>query len=416
MTNIERIAEYIARGCTEVRRLGVEIEHFAVNDRMEQVPYSGGINDILEELSKCYPKKEYSMGELIALCSDEASITIEPAGQIEISIKPCSDIAAIDRIYKRFEDRIAPILSRRGLRLISLGYTPRSRAANEELIPKLRYEFMDRYFRGTGSMGRNMMRATASTQVSIDFSDERDCVKKLRAANLLTPILSLMTDNSPFFEGKPYDGRMLRTTIWNNVDSARCGTVPGLFDDSFGFLRYAEYIYNSPPILIMTENGAVYTGSAPASEIYKDKPLTEDETEHLLSMFFPDARLKRYIEIRPADSMPREYAMGYTALIKALFVNGAMPELPDALGEKDISRAKAELTEKGFDGTIYEMKAYDLAEDILTKAENALSGEDKKYLAPLAAAAREGLSVKEYAAKKGTYNGISAGIQKNGYR
>lgn len=410
MTNTERIAEYIAGGCTDKRQLGVEIEHFAVKDDLSQVPYSGGINDILKGLSVYYPEREYSMGELIALYDDEASITIEPAGQIEISIKPCCQVPDIDRIYKKFLDRAEPILKERGMRLINLGYTPRSNAGSEELIPKTRYELMDKYFKSTGTMGRNMMRATASTQVSIDFSDETDCVKKLRTANLLTPVFSLMTDNAPFFEGKRCAGRMLRTKIWDNVDPARCGTVPGLFDDDFGFMRYAEYIYNSPPILIMTESGAVYTGSTPASEIFRGRELTDAQTEHLLSMFFPDVRLKRYIEIRPADSMPREYAMGYAALIKAIFVTDAVPCLPDGLGEDDIARAKTELSEKGFEGSIYGMPVSALIDDMLDKAEKALGADDKKHLAPLAAAARKGRSVYEDAAMKGIYNELSAGI------
>ena len=147
MTNTERIAEYIAGGCTDKRQLGVEIEHFAVKDDLSQVPYSGGINDILKGLSVYYPEREYSMGELIALYDDEASITIEPAGQIEISIKPCCQVPDIDRIYKKFLDRAEPILKERGMRLINLGYTPRSNAGSEELIPKTRYELMDKYFK-----------------------------------------------------------------------------------------------------------------------------------------------------------------------------------------------------------------------------------------------------------------------------
>ncbi len=410
MTNTERIAEYIAKGCTSKKQIGVEIEHFAVKEDLSQVSYSGGIRGILNELSEYYPEKEYSLGEIIALYDNEASITIEPAGQIEISIKPCCSIEDIDKIYKKFLSRAEPILSSRGMKLVNLGYTPRSKANDEELIPKTRYEFMDRYFNNTGSMGRNMMRATASTQVSIDFSDESDCVNKLRAANLLTPIFSLITDNSPFFEGNRYSGRMLRTKIWQSVDNARCGTVPGLFADRFGFLKYAEYVYNSPPILILTEKGAVYTGSRPASDIYKGRELHDSEIEHLLSMFFPDTRLKRYIEIRPADSMPHGFAMGYAALIKAIFVKGALPELPEA-NENDIELAKEELLKNGFDGIIYGHPVKKIINDMFEKAEAVLGSKDLQYLTPLASAARSGRTIYEESTRKGIFsNELSAGI------
>ncbi len=48
--------------------------------------------------------------------------------------------------------------------------------------------------------------------------------------------------------------------------------------------------------------------------------MTEEEIEHMLSMVFPDVRLKNYIEIRMADSLPKEEAFAYTALIREYFL------------------------------------------------------------------------------------------------
>ena len=384
LTNTERIAEYIAGGCTGSDRLGVEIEHFVLGRGGAQVTYNSGIQDILNSLAEYYTEKEYSCGELIALCNDEASITIEPAGQLEISIKPCRSVSEIDAIYRAFTERVQPALAKHGFTLAACGYTPRSKAAELELIPKERYAFMDRHFKGTGTSGINMMRATASTQVSVDFSDEADCVRKLRLSSLLAPVLALITDNSPVFEGEPYAGRMLRTRIWQNVDPVRCGTIPCLFDEDMGFLKYAEYVYNSPPILIMTENGAVYTGMRTAAEIYEGRALTEPEIVHLLSMFFPDVRLKRYIEIRPADSLPRPLALGYAALIRSLLIKDALPASDiSGAGTGDIENAKSELMEKGYDGVIYGRPVREITDRIFRNAEAVLSADDAAYLAPL---------------------------------
>lgn len=382
LTNTERIAEYIAGGCTGENRLGVEIEHFVLRRDRTQVTYNSGIQDILNKLSEYYTEKEYSCGELIALYNDEASITIEPAGQLEISIKPCRSIGEIDAIYKKFIRRTEQALSEYGFELANFGYTPHSKAEELELIPKERYAFMDRYFRSTGTNGINMMRATASTQVSVDFADEADCVRKLRTASLLAPVFALITDNSPFFEGIRYSGRMLRTRIWQNVDYDRCGTIPCLFDKDFGFLKYAEYIYNSPAILIMAENGAVYTGPKTAAEIYGEHELTTQEIEHLLSMFFPDVRLKKYIEIRPADSLPDQLAMGYAALIKSLFVKNALPDIC-AAENADIENAKNELIEKGYNGVVYGRPVRDIIGDMFKNALSVLSSAETGYLTPL---------------------------------
>lgn len=403
MTDTQKqIAGYIADGCKEGGSLGVELEHFIVRKDGSQVSYYDGISEILNRLSETYTEKGYSGNELISLYNDEASITIEPAGQLEISIAPCTDIDEIDRIYNNFWVTIKPHLDELGFKLVTLGYTPRSKAEDMRLIPKARYEYMDRYFRTSGRYGKNMMRATASTQISIDFSDEADCVRKIRLANLLTPVIYLITDNSPYFEGAPYNGRMLRSKIWGNVDKDRCGTVPGLFKDDFGFASYAEYITQAPAILISGENGPVYTGSEKIEHIYNGKELTDGEIEHILSMFFPDVRLKRYIEIRPADSMPREYVMGYAALIKALFINSSFV-LRESVNENSINEAKAELAEKGFDGVIYGIPVRNIINNMFEIAFNVLSKSDAKYLKPLADAALNGHSVREAYREKGIY-------------
>lgn len=382
MTNTERIAEYIAKGCKKPGRLGLELEHFIVRRDFTHVSYHGGVKHILERLAEFYPEKEYSGDDLIALYSGEASITIEPAGQLEISVMPCSNVNNIMKIYDRFLERLTPILDEYGFLIINTGYSPRTAAADMELIPKKRYEFMDRYFKSTGSCGINMMRATASTQLSFDYADEQDCINKMRYANILTPVLSLITDNSPVFDGAPYNGRMLRTHIWNNVDSARCGTPPCVFDSDFGFLKYAEYIYDSPAILITENNDTIYTGSTPISEIYKGKELTDDEIEHLLSMFFPDVRLKQYIELRPADSMPKDFAAGYAALIKALFINNDMPDT-SGFAVKDIADAKSELMEKGYRGMIYGTHVVDFIQMMFETAEASLDTKEAALLLPL---------------------------------
>ena len=85
--------------------------------------------------------------------------------------------------------------------------------------------------------------------------------------------------------------------------------------------------------------------------------MTKKEIEHAISMFFPDVRLKNYIEIRMADSMEIASVLAYTALIKACFYQSSIRKQLNAyLGavtEKEIDQAKLSLMENGYDGQVY---------------------------------------------------------------
>lgn len=322
-----------AKGDAPLGSLGVEVEHFVVDaNTMQAVPYEDpargfGVHDVLECLARFYPEKSFGHdGDLIGLSSSEASLSLEPAAQLEISIAPFSSIAAIVEVYERFRSRVDPLLAQHGCRLVCQGYHPAACALELPLIPKQRYHYMNDYFHALGTRAERMMRASASTQVSVDYRDEADAVRKMRVAQALVPVLASLTDNAPIFEGAPATGPLARMGVWRDVDDARCGTVPGLFDEGFGFESYADWVLGTCPIFVTRpaaddpEGPALrsVTGGS-AAEAYADAPMSAADIEHVLSMFWPDVRLKRFVEIRPADSLPVERMAGYAALIKGLF-------------------------------------------------------------------------------------------------
>lgn len=204
--NINVLTNYIAdgsKGCNS-NAVGVELEHFVIDKNGDCVPYINGVENIIEQLAQNFPKHVYSEGFLIGLSCDKYNITLEPGAQIEISIKPTENICEIENIYGEFLSVINPILDKYSYRLTTLGYMPKNKAKDISLIPKKRYEYMNKYFKSVGTRGINMMRGTASAQVSIDFADEKDCVQKFKKANIISPILSLICDNAPVFEGKHF--------------------------------------------------------------------------------------------------------------------------------------------------------------------------------------------------------------------
>lgn len=383
-SNLQTIIGCIKKGCKnrDSRAVGVEIEHFVTDVKTgAAIPYTGGVDAIMRELASSFDERVFSEGFLIGLSNDNYHITLEPGAQLEISIKPTESIDEIRRIYDGFISLVKPILDTHGYRLETYGYLPRGRAGEVTLIPKKRYKFMDAYFKSTGKRGINMMRATASTQVSVDFADERDMVKKFRAANILSPIFALICDNSPVFEQKPFAGNTLRAYIWSDVDNERCGIVPSALDADFSFKKYAEYVCSLPAILIPDGNEMRFTGGERICDIYKNTPISEAEAEHLLSMFFPDVRLKQYIEIRPADSMPIEYVLSYAALIKGVFSSAETFDF--GVNVRDIKKARENIILKGFYADVYDMKAYALAEKVYETAESGLDESEKKLLLPL---------------------------------
>ncbi|MDD3339959.1 MAG: glutamate-cysteine ligase family protein [Lachnospiraceae bacterium] len=387
--NLRLLTEHFEDGCKEncVQKLGVEIEHFIVDAQTrESISYYGpqGVEAVLRKIARFFPKQEiYAREHLIGMYNNDYSISLEPAGQIEISIAPKENISTIRQIYNSFLRILKPVLEEFDYRLVTLGYHPVSIVEDMPLIPKRRYEYMDAYFDETGRCGIHMMRGTASTQVSIDFCSEDDFVLKYRTAYLLAPALKLLTDNTPIFEGEPYMKNMARTYIWNNVDKDRCGMPPGLFDEDFGFRKYAEYLWNMPLILIPGEMHATYTGRKTTKELYEQKPLQQEDIDHILSMCFCDVRLKHYIEIRVADSMPLKYVLGYVALIKGIFFR---KENLTALAEKYpvnqfmIEAATENLQINGFQGDIYGQSVKDFLEYVINLAEECLGYGEKDYL------------------------------------
>ncbi len=341
-----------SRGDALSQNLGVEIEHFVVRtENNKPVPYRGaseegffGVADLLQNLSALYPKKTYGLeGDLIGLASSEASITLEPAAQIEISIAPYESIETILSVYEAFREQVDPFLARHGCKLVAKGYHPSAKALDLPLIPKKRYQFMNDYFQLIGTHGERMMRASASTQVSVDFKDEADAIRKMRLAQALAPILSLITDNSSVFEGAPTTKPLERFNLWRDVDNDRCGSVPGLFNEGYGFAQYTDWLLGTSPIFVtrpaandIQGSKLCWVGKTSAAEAYADAPMSESDIEHVLSMFWPDVRLKRFVEIRPADSLPAAQVAGYAALIKGIFYSDeAMDFLEEKLGVKN---------------------------------------------------------------------------------
>ncbi len=400
--NIKAIVEYFESGCTPAKgAVGIELEHTLVHSDMSPLTYSEphGVQWVLGQLMSEYPEATYDdEGDLLGVARTGEAVTIEPAAQIELSAGPFTSLAAAEKTFQDFERTLERILAPIDARVFTLGYHPTARAQDLELIPKRRYQFMNLYFADIGSFGTCMMRGSASTQISIDYADTADCLRKLRIAYALVPLLSLICDNAPIFEGKPRTHHMVRTQIWRYCDPDRCNLVPKVMDKDFTLRDYAAYILDTPAILVPCEReGWCYT-KATFGEIYAAREMTRADVEHACSMLFNDVRLKTYIEIRPADAMPLPYVIAYAALIKGLFYCdenlSALDNLFADVATIDIENAKSALMEKGYAACVYGTDAAKLADNVMSLAKRGLAPTERSYLEPLCAlvTARETLA------------------------
>lgn len=390
--NLASIISLIKNGEKSLKdlKIGVEIEHIVVDkNTMESVIYYGkeGIEGILQELLLEGYKGNYEGGCLVGLTAENKEIVLESGGQVEIDIKPCETIKEIESIYLSFLNDIIPILEKRNLLLMCIGYHPKTSIENIPLIPGKKYEYMFDYLKGKGEYAHNMMKGTAALRVFIDYKDEYDFTRKFRVANFISPSLYLISDNSPIFEGEIYNKFSLRSLIWANVDKERSGSVPNSFKEDFGYEEYAEYILDASPITIVKDGDFINIGSETVEGLMDKYVFTEKEIKHIMNMVFPDVRVKNCIEIRVGDSLPYPYNLAYITLIKGIFYDDVALEylydFSQRREEEQVEKAKRYMYEKGFGAYFGFKTTYEYILILFDLAKKSLNKEEKEMLKPL---------------------------------
>ncbi|THH34413.1 glutamate--cysteine ligase [Aliishimia ponticola] len=313
----EQLAEYLASGCKPKSewRIGTEHEKFGYcKDTLKPLPFAGArsILTVLEGLRDGHGWEPVTEGDnLIGLTKDGANISLEPGGQLELSGAPLETIhQTCDEVNDHLRD-VKDIADKVGVGFIGLGAAPIWTHEEMPLMPKGRYKLMDAYMDTVGTTGKIMMRRTCTVQVNLDFSSEADMVQKLRVALSLQPVANALFGNSPFFEGKPNGVKSLRGWVWDRIDDARTGMLPFVFEEGFGFESWVEYALNVPMYFVYRDGKYVdalgmsfrdfLEGKLPA--LPGETPTLSDWADHLTTVF-PEARIKKYMEMRGADGGP----------------------------------------------------------------------------------------------------------------
>jgi glutamate--cysteine ligase len=300
----------------EAWRIGTEHEKFVFHtDTLGPVPYEGerGIRALMECLIERYGWEAITEGANIIALKRPAgepggTISLEPGGQFELSGAPVSDLHETAAETQEHLNEVLDVGEDLGIGFLGVGFSPKWTLAETPRMPKERYKIMTRYMPEVGRYGLDMMYRTATIQVNLDFASEADMVKKLRVSLALQPIATALFASSPFREGKPNGFKSLRSEVWRDTDPNRTGMLPFVFEDGMGYERYVDYALGVPMYFVY--RGGRYIDVAGASfqdfldgklaALPGERPTFDDWSDHLTTLF-PEARLKRFLEMRGAD-------------------------------------------------------------------------------------------------------------------
>ena len=430
IASIRQLAEYIAVGCKPRDRFGIGTEHEKFGFRradLKAPPYEpedgqpGSIRDLLRGLEVYDASPILDRGNTIGLTQGQASVSLEPAGQLELSGGIARTLHETVAEFETHFEQVRAVSRDLDLGFSPLGFHPLARREDMPWMPKGRYAIMRRYMPLVGSMGLDMMTRTCTVQVNLDYESEADMRRKLRASLLLQPLATALFANSPFTEGRENGFLSYRAHVWTDTDNQRSGIPAVMLEDGFGFERHAAWLVDSVPMYFVYRGGTYIdvagrsfrdfmNGAIP--ELAGIAPTIGDFADHMTTAF-TDVRLKRFLEMRGADAGRADMMVAQSALWVGLLYDHAALDAALALvrgmGHAGVLALRAAVPRQGLDtklesgpraGTLR-----DLARDVVAIARDGLrarnnrdkTGNDESiYLDPLSEIADGGPVQAEY--------------------
>jgi len=295
-------------------KIGTEHEKFVYRTADHRAPSydePGGIRDLLTGLTDYGWEPVLENGTMIALAGADGTISLEPAGQLELSGAPLDNLHETCAETGRHLKQVKAVGDKLGLGFLGLGMWPDKTREELPIMPKGRYAIMLRHMPRVGTMGLDMMLRTCTIQVNLDYSSEARMAKMFRVSLALQPLATALFANSPFLEGKPNGFLSYRSHIWTDTDPHRTGMLPFVFEDGFGYERYADYALDVPMYFVFRDGKYIDAAGLSFHDFLEgklsvlpgEKPTMSDWADHL-STAFPEVRMKSFLEMRGADGGP----------------------------------------------------------------------------------------------------------------
>lgn len=386
-------------------KVGVEFERIPVdNNDFSTVSYynNKGVLNFLKRFGAEYGW-DYIFDDcsIIGLKKCHDSITLEPGSQIELSLEPENSILKMKNKIDTLNSQMSELLDEFGFSLLEYGVSPKTTYKTITLLPKRRYGAMAGYL--WGILSDVMMRETAGVQICLDYESEDDASNKFRLANMLSPFTTAIFANSPIRGGVDTGYKTFRALAWLNTDNERCGFA-SRFQRDFGFKDYINEVLSIPMIFIQRGSEIVkIRGRLKFDEFmkygYLGHSATVEDFQLHANMYFPEVRLRNYIEIRNHDCVNKNMVYSLMAYYKGLFYSkGALNALDDLLSEftySDISEFRYNVPKCGLETQIKYENVKDIAREIMRISYAGLKelgqGEES-FLEPIMQFAEDGIT------------------------
>jgi glutamate--cysteine ligase len=414
-------------------RIGTEHEKFAFTAETHgPVPYEGrsSIRSLLTGMQHLLGWEPIMDGSNIIGLADVTgggAISLEPGGQFELSGAPLQTVHQTASELTAHLAQVREIARPLGIGFLGLGMSPKWTGAETPQMPKSRYKIMTAYMPKVGRYGLDMMYRTCTVQTNLDFSSEQDMVKKLRVSLALQPVATALFANSPFTEGKPNGFLSFRSEVWRDTDNARAGMLPWAFEDGMGFERYVDYALDVPMYFVKREDEYIDTSGLSFRDLLAGKlpghgnlRATQSDWANHVSTIFPEVRLKRYLEMRGADSGPWARLTALPAFwVGILYDDAALDaawDLVKGWSGEERQKLRDDVPTQALNAAIRGRSVRDVARECLDLAEAGLKRrgfldgdkrDETRYLAPLHEIVALGLTPAEELLAK--YQGVWSG-------
>lgn len=364
------------------------------------VPFDGphGIEAVLAQVVQNLPdcEQEWHDGHLMGLRESTKDgrlplrVTLEAGGQLVCTVGPAYEIADLRDALDRF-DRAIHVASRAldcNYELLPEGYNSLVETPLDvSLVPRTKFTLLSAHLSQTGRYARDAMRCSCATHLSLGYTDERDALTLNRLAVALTPLLMFLTDNVRSFRGSgarrcPI---MTRAIVWDEVDSSRCGIVPGTFDPAFSMDNYVDRLEELLPILFTDDDGeTTSTGKKTLREIMEGHEFSRSEAQRMLHIALPYVRIDGRVELRMADALRPRLVASLGAFVKGLLCNmlsvDALETLFADVDETAVRDAIFELRVRGWNATVYGRRVEDLVGRLITIARSGLEDASERRM------------------------------------
>jgi glutamate--cysteine ligase len=291
--------------------IGTEHEKFVyrcADHRAPSYDEPGGIRDLLAALTEFGWSPVVENGNVIALTGPDGAVSLEPAGQLELSGAPREHLHQTCAEAERHLKQCKAVGEKLGVCFLGMGMWPDKSRAELPVMPKGRYAIMLNYMPKVGTLGLDMMLRTCTIQTNLDYASEADMVRKFQIGLALQPLATALFANSPFTEGRPNGFLSFRSHIWSDTDPDRTGMLPFVFEDGFGYERYLDFALDVPMYFVFRDGHYIDVAGQSFRDFLEgrlpglpgEKPRVSDFTDHL-STIFPEVRLKSFLEMRGAD-------------------------------------------------------------------------------------------------------------------